>query len=135
MTIKEAYYYLYYRLYKAWRKNYNPLLSADFRTDISIIAIKIWFLGLVGIYLSILLGVKLPRLSLTSPMVFIPFALAVGSTLYFFTFSNRWKPYFEKFEKWPKRKNRIGGIIVWGIIILLFINLLVSVELMKKLNR
>ena len=128
------YYYLYYTIYKAWSKNYNPLLSNNFKADISLMAIKIWLLGVLDTYLSILLNRDTMDISITNPKVIIALALVIGSTLYFFTFSDRWKSYFEEFEKLPKRKNLIGGIIVWSIVIFIFINVFISVELSKKLN-
>lgn len=134
MSIKEAYYYLYYKIYKTWSKNYNPLLSNNFKADISLMALKIWFLGTIGMYVSIILNIDLSQLSMTSPFVILSLLLALGSTLYFFTFSDKWKPYFEEFEKWPKRKNSVGGIIVWSIVIFIFLNFIISVELSKKLN-
>jgi hypothetical protein len=133
-SIKRAYYYFYYRIYKTFTKNYNPLLSVGFRTDIVVMAVKIWFLGVVDTYLCILFNQDATDISITSPKVIIALALVIGSTLYFLTFSNKWKPYFEEFEKLPKRKNFIGGIIVWSIVIFIFINVFISVELMKKLN-
>jgi membrane protease YdiL (CAAX protease family) len=132
--MRRAYYFFYYIIYKTWSKNYNPLVSNDFRTDICMIALNIWALGVIGVYLSILLGIKLPRLSIAQPIVFIPLFLAIGSVLYFFTFSNKWKPYFKEFEEWPKRKRIIGGIIVWMIVIFIFINVFISVEMMRKIN-
>lgn len=132
--MKRAYYYLYYTIYKAWSKNYNPLLSNNFRADISLMAIQIWFLGVLDTYLSIILNQDATDISIISPKVIIALILVIGSTLYFFTFSDKWKPYFEEFEKLPKRKNLIGGIVVWGIVIFIFINVFISVELAKKLK-
>jgi hypothetical protein len=129
--IKRAYYYFYYRIYKTFNKDDHPLFSVGFRADIVIMAVKGWTAIALYAYLSILLGYRI-ELSITEPLGLIPFVLAVGSTLYFLTFSNKWKPYFEEFEKLPKRKNLIGGIIVWGMVILSFINFIISVNLMKN---
>lgn len=130
--MKQAYYYLYYTIFKAWSKNHNPLLSNSFRADVSVMALKIWLVGSFYAYLSIIMGTKI-SIKITEPISVIPFILAIASTLYFFTFSEKWKPYFEKFDKWPKRKNTIGGIIVWIVVILVFLNLIIAVNLMKKL--
>jgi hypothetical protein len=132
--MKRAYYYLYYTIYKAWSKNYNPLLSNNFKADVCIMALKIWFLGVIDTYLSIILSFDSTDISITSPKVIVSLILVIGSTLYFFTFSDKWKPYFEEFEKLPKRKTLIGAIIVWSIVVFIFINLIFSVELMKRLN-
>ncbi|KAA5536817.1 hypothetical protein F0919_03865 [Taibaiella lutea] len=129
--MKKAYYYLYYKICKAFSKDDHPLFSVGFRADVVVMALKIWTAISLYSYLSILLGYRI-KLSITEPLGLIPIALALGSTLYFFTFSNKWKPYFEEFEKLPKRKNLIGGIIVWGVAILSFINFIISVNLMKN---
>ena len=132
--IKKGYYYLYYTFYKAWSKNYNPVLSNNFKADICIIALKIWFLGVIDTYLSVILKLDSKSISITSPKVIIALILVIGSTLFFLTFSDKWKPYFEEFEKWSKRKRLIGSIIAWAIVVFIFINVIFSVELMKKLN-
>lgn len=130
--IRRAYYYFYYRIYKTFSKDDHPLLSVGFRADVVVMAVKIWTAISFFEYLSILLGYRI-ELSITEPLGFMPVVLALCSTLYFLTFSRKWKPYFEEFEKLPKRKNLTGGIIVWGMVILSFINLLVAGNLMKKL--
>ncbi|KFF20866.1 hypothetical protein [Chryseobacterium sp. JM1] len=134
MKIKEAYYFSYYTLYKAWSKNDSPFLSNDFRADICLIALKIWIFITIDAYLSIVLNIK-SKLSITDLRGIIPVVVAIGTTLYFFTLSNKWKSYFELFENWPKRKRRTGYTIVWCLVIFIFVNLFFSVELMKSLKR
>jgi hypothetical protein len=132
--IKRAYYYFYYKICKAFAKDDHPLLSVGFRADVTVMAVKIWLLGVIDTYLCVFLNQDATDISITSPKVIIALLLVIGSTLYFFTFSDKWKPYFEEFEKLSKRKNLIGGIVVWGIVIFIFINTFISVELMKKFN-
>lgn len=127
--MKRAYYYLYYTIYKAWSKNYNPLLSNNFRADISLMAIKTWFVISIFAYLSLMIGTKIRISALLGIVIGV---LVIGSTLYFFTFSDKWKPYFEEFEKLSKQKKQVGGIIIWSVIILTFVNFIVAVNLMKS---
>lgn len=105
---------------------------SSFRASLVIIALEIWFSISIYSYLSIFLSEKI-NLSITEPSGFIPYAIIVGLNIYFFNSSNKWKPYFEEFEKWPKRKNLKGEIIVWSIIVLIIINFIFSVSLMKNL--
>lgn len=128
VTMKRAYYYLYYTLYKAWRKDYNPLLSADFRADVSLMAIKTWTILSLFAYSSLLMNTKI---EITVMMGIVIGTLVIGSTLYFFTFSDKWKLYFEEFEKMSKRKNLTGRLLTWGVVIFTFINLIISINLMK----
>jgi hypothetical protein len=130
--IRRIYYYFYYNIRKAFSTDDNPLLSVGFRADVVVMAVKIWTGISLYSYLSILFGYRI-ALSITEPLGLIPVVLALGSTLYFLTFSNRWKPYFEDFERLPKCKNLKGKLVVWGIIVLSFINLIISVNLMKNL--
>ncbi|WP_131535589.1 hypothetical protein [Pedobacter nototheniae] len=132
MKIKEAYYYFYYTIYKAWSKNYNPLLTNRFKADICITVLQIWMIIALYAYMSIFLGVRI-ELSIGQPLGFIPFLLAFCTTLYFFTFSNKWKSSFEEFEKWPKKKKRIGSLIVWCVVIFILFNLVFSVKLMNEI--
>jgi hypothetical protein len=99
------------------------------------IAIKIWLLGDIDTYLAIALNHDAKNVSIVSPKAIFALILVICSTLYFCTFSNKWKPYFEEFERWPKRKRVIGNIIVWSIVILIFANVFISVELAKSITR
>lgn len=121
-------------MFKTWSKDYNPLLSVGFRADVCIMALKIWLLGTIDTYLSVLLDYSSTEISLISTKVIVGLILALGSTLYFLTFSDSWKPYFEEFEKLSTTTKRIRSIIVWSIIVFIFLNVFVSVELAKKLN-
>lgn len=105
---------------------------SNFRAGLVIIALEIWLCISIYGYLSIFLGRKI-SLSITEPSGFIPYAIIVSSNIYFFSSPNKWKSYFEEFEKLPKRKNLIGGIIVWSIIVLIVINFIFSVNLMKSI--
>ncbi|MEZ5045778.1 MAG: hypothetical protein R2831_02185 [Chitinophagaceae bacterium] len=133
--IKRAYYYFYYKIYKAWSRNYNPLLSNNFKADVSLMAIKIWLLGTIDNYLAFILNKDTKDITFFNPKIIIALILVIGSTFYFFTFSNKWKPYFDEFEKLPKRKNLIGGIIVWSIVVFVLFNVFYLEEKMKQLIR
>ena len=103
-----------------------------FRASLAIIALGIWFYISIYSYLSIFLDRKI-SLSITEPLGFIPCIVILSSSIYFFNSPNKWKPYFEEFDKWPKSKNLVGGIIVWSIITLIIVNFIFSVNLMKNL--
>jgi len=131
--IKRGYYFFYYIIYRTWNKDPHLLFSDSFRTDIIILATKMWFVLSLYAYLSIYLGIKI-ELSITNLFGFIPILLVLFTTLYFFTFSNKKKYYFKEFDKLSKRKRKIGSIVVWSVIVFIFINMFLSVELMKRLN-
>ncbi|MCS4300660.1 hypothetical protein [Chryseobacterium sp. BIGb0232] len=132
--MKKAYYYFFYKLYKIMLQISYPFgdFFSNFRAGLVIIALEIWLCISIYGYLSIFLGRKI-SLSITEPSGFIPYAIIVSSNIYFFSSPNKWKSYFEEFEKLPKRKNLIGGIIVWSIIVLIIFNFIFSVNLMKSM--
>ena len=43
--------------------------------------------------------------------------------------SNQWKEIIAKYDKWPDNKNILSGSIVCIIMILLFVNFIISMEL------
>lgn len=130
--IKKTYYYFFYKLYKFWDYFSYPKFATDWKAGFSISVIEIWFCITIYSYLSIFLDRKV-SLSITEPSGFIPYILILTFNIYMFNSPIKWKSYFEEFEKFSKRKNRIGGIVVWGIIILLIVNFVFSVNLMKNI--
>ncbi|MCK0202759.1 hypothetical protein MWN41_06970, partial [Ornithobacterium rhinotracheale] len=61
------------------------------------------------------------------PLIFI-FAL----NYLLFVHSDKWKEYNAEFDKLPKKKNIIGGIIVWTIVIFIIANFFISGYYMQK---
>jgi hypothetical protein len=131
MTFKKAYYYFHYKIYKFFSKRENIFLSDGFRAEISLMAIKLWLVFPIYAYFG-LLQEKRPTISILQPTVFLPMIVIFSSTLYFFTFSSKWKIYHEEFDKWPKNKNIKGGILVLGIIALIVVNAFLSIYLLDK---
>jgi len=128
MNIKEAYYYIFYRLFRLWRKDENIFLSSQFRAEISLMALEFWFTYSLIFYHSILTkghNSFIPE-SIRTILFFVPGVLIVGHNLSVFTFSKKWQLYNEHFDEWPRRKNMIGGIIVWIFIILIIANFFTS---------
>lgn len=131
--IKQAYYYFFYKIYKVMLWTSAPFgnFFSDFRASLVIIALEIWFCITIYSYLSIFIGEKI-SVSITEPSGFIPYVVIVGLNIYFFNSSYKWKPYFEEFENWSKRKNLIGSIIVWSIILFIIINFFASIHYSQK---
>lgn len=128
MRVKEAYYYLFYRLLRVWANFDNPLLSVKYRAELSLVVIKAWLIFSVFTFLDVIGNSSGSNTVLEFIVAFI---LVVGSTTYFFSISDKWKSYMEKFDQWPERKNVIGGIIVWSVGVLIFLCMILSVELFR----
>ncbi len=58
--------------------------------------------------------------------------VVIGLNYFLFLHTNKWKEYNAEFDKLPKKKNIIGGIIVWIIIIMIIANIFISGHLMQK---
>lgn len=110
------YYYLFYRLCKLWEGSEHFILSVQFRAEVSLIALELWFINLcLGIY-GLTAGVRLGEL--------IPFYVHLGvfilvflKILKTFTFSDKWKDYHKIFDSLPNKKQLIGKITVWIFIL------------------
>ena len=54
---------------------------------------------------------------------------------YFVFFHNdRWKGYVKDFDSLPKKKNKIGTMIVWSLVFLIFLSLIFSFYLMSRVD-
>ncbi len=131
--LKKGYFYLYYVILKVWSKEKNPVFSKNFQADICLIFLKGCFSFSLFNYIQIGFDIKF-NLSPFAPMGFLVFILIVGSTIYIFNFSSKYKFYIKEFENWSKKKNLIGSSIVWLTILIIFLNLIFSVELLKRFN-
>lgn len=127
----KAYYYLFYKLYKFWELVSFPKFWSDFKATVSIGALEIWILFLIINSYSILENQKL-NLSYSSPIVVLPIIFIFILNYLLFIHSDKWKEYNAKFDKLPRYKNIIGGIIVWIIIISIIFAFFRSAYLLQK---
>lgn len=128
--IKRAHYYLFYKLYK-WYENSEFAYWSDWKAGISIMVLEI------GITMSIFCyyQVFIDRYFRLNRDVFIGIGILIFLfNYYYFTISDRWKKYFKEFEKLPKKKNILGGWLVFGFIILIIANIIFSFYLMSLID-
>ncbi|WP_123985308.1 hypothetical protein [Taibaiella soli] len=123
--MKRAYYYLFYKLYRFYEAGPSVWMS-DQKAIISIGALEIWFyFSRVSYYVGITKA-KTP-IMLTKPYMFIPLVVVFAVNYFAFDRNGDWKKHVREFEKWPPKKNRLGGLIVWSGIVLILVNLIVSI--------
>lgn len=131
--MKKAYYYLFYKLYKfseaapsRWWSEWKASLVID---------VLIYFILLsIGGYYTI--ATKKEMIPVSSPkfIIFIV-VMAVASFNYFvFNYQDKWKSYVLEFDHWPKKKNNIGGTVVWLVVILIFVNLIYMFSLLSQID-
>ena len=134
--MKKAYYYFFYKIYRSIE--YTSEIGGgkfwtDFKTIISIIALEIWLLLSCINYYFVLNNIKEP-LNFFNFFILCPFIfILIINYILFIHYDNTWKEYNKEFSTLAKGKNLIGGVIVWGIIILIIINFIFSVHLRRNL--
>jgi len=114
MSIKKAYYYLYYKLY-----NFAVSISDDaineWKPLVTIGILQVMIIAEIFVWYSILTK---KILTLANPLTSILLIVAVIglSNYFFFLHRNKWKGYIAEFKQYGKRKKKIGGIIVFLLI-------------------
>lgn len=127
--IERAYYYLFYKLYKFWEWISYPKFWSDFKAIVSITALEMWLIGgLINYY----------RIYIDHEMTFSK-NFYIGMAIFFavlnyiiFIHTDKWKDYNAEFDQLPRKKNIIGGIIVWIIIISIIFGFFRSAYLLQK---
>ncbi|MFC4687676.1 hypothetical protein ACFO4P_12095 [Epilithonimonas pallida] len=126
--IKRAYYYFFYKIYKAAKYTSYPFgdFLLDYRALIGVVILEAWIYISLLIYLSFIN--KLPgELTILSPLVYIP-AISIFVINYIaFIHTDIWKQYNKEFDNLSKKQNRIGTWIVLGIVLAIIGNLILSV--------
>lgn len=130
--MKKAYYYFFYKLYK-WYDRGPSIWLSDWKAVASIIALEIWlYLAFIS-YFSVITK-KATELTISSPLVFVPLTIILLVNFLFFSNTILCEHYIKEFDRLPKKKNRLGGWIVFGIVISIITNLIFSFYLMSQID-
>lgn len=129
--MKRAYYYLFYKFYKLWDNISFPKFWSDWKAGISIIFIEILCIYTIVIYYNIFVN-RYFELKKT-PMIIVTMIICATNYM-LFVHTDAWKEYVKEFDKLPKRTNRIGSWIVFGIVLFIIINLVFSFYLMSRID-
>lgn len=97
------------------------------------IVLEIWIFFSFGNYYTICTK-RFVEITFSMPIVYIPLLIIVGFNYFALDYKNNWKKYNVEFANYSKRKNRIGGWIVFGIILLIISNLIYSFYLMSEVD-
>lgn len=133
--IKKSYFF-FYKIYRSIE--YTSGLSGGkflvlFKAGIVMIALEIWILVSLANYYAIYTK-TLKELSISMPVVYIPGLIIFAFNVFTLDYKDNWKKYNTEFANYSKRKNRIGGWIVFGIIVLIISNLIFSFYLMSEID-
>jgi len=128
--IKKCYFYLFYKLY-VWYESSTLKWWSDGKAALSISILEIMLLITSEGMLSVLFRRNL--FAYVSATITIAVIIIV-SNHFIFIHNDSWKPYVEKFNKLPKKRNLIGGIIVWTIVMLVFAALIFMYYLLSQVG-
>ncbi|HEY2580513.1 MAG TPA: hypothetical protein VGI43_01825 [Mucilaginibacter sp.] len=104
----KAYYYLFYKLYRFWENISIPKFMSDWKAELSIDVIEI-FLGLSGIAYYTIVSKKWIDFGNNKYIIFIYILFIALPNYFIFHHKDKWKKIVHEFDKWPERKNKIGG--------------------------
>jgi hypothetical protein len=130
--IIKAYYYLFYKLYK-WYESGPSIWWSDGKAVLSIDVLCV-FIGIsIMTYYTIFID-RYFRIG-DGKFFLLGYVLLIATPNYFiFNHRNRWKQIVKEFEKLPKRKNEIGGWIVFGVVLLIITNMVYAFFLMSQID-
>lgn len=119
---------MFYKLYKHYESSSAPWWS-DWKAVTSVGILQIWLLLSLGNYYSLIINNN-SELSFTMPIVYIPLTIIFIFNYFSFIHNDIWKGYNKEFDQLSKKKNKIGGWIVFGVIVLIIANLIFSFYLL-----
>lgn len=130
--MKRAYYYLFYKLFKMseaapsrWWSEWKASLALDVVIGFFLFSLLIYYKVLINPYTHI--GGKTETIIVLGILILIP-------NYFIFHYRDQWKEIVAEFDQLPKKKNRIGGWIVFGVVLLILANLIFSFYLMSQID-
>jgi len=125
--MKKAYYYFFYKVYKAIQYTSEPFgdFLIGFKTSLVIVALEIWFCVSLLIYYNIficpnsnIIGTEIQWILMVIILVLVDY--------FIFHHNDQWKKYNQEFDQLPKKKNNMGSWIVFLIVLLIISNFIFS---------
>ncbi len=126
----KVYYYYFYKLYKFWETAPSRFWS-EWKASLSIIVIQIWLIVSLFVYYKVFIN----RFYQLNENLLLGIGFFVFIMNYFvFHQKDKWKSKIQEFDSFSKRKNIIGGIIVWSLTVVVIIIIIFSFYLMSKIE-
>lgn len=122
MKIKKAYDYLFYKLYKLFEQEQFHWMR-EWRVYGIILILEIFFLFSILLYYEILFN---NDFNLERNLWFLIIVVIAIINFIYFHSKDQWKKMIKEFDKWSKKKNQKGTIIVYSIILFIIFNLIFS---------
>ncbi|WP_409417856.1 hypothetical protein [Flavobacterium sp. PS2] len=134
--IKKSYYYFFYKIYRSIE--YTSELSGGkfltfYKAGLVMLALEAWIFFSLLAYYKIYTKISI-QLLISMPIVYIPAIIIYVFNYFTLDYKDNWRQFNAEFANYSKRKNRIGGWIVFGIILLIVSNLIFSFYLMSQID-
>lgn len=97
------------------------------------LALETWMLLSVGAYY-VIFTKKFIELNISMPIVYMPAIIVYAFNYLTIHYKDNWRQYNVEFANYSKRKNRIASWIVFGIILVIIVNLILSLYLMSDVD-
>jgi len=130
--IKKAYYYLFYKLYK-WYERGPSVWWSDWKAEGLMDALWI-FIGISGLVYYTIFVDRYFRVGDGKFFLICYVALVALPNYFIFHHRNQWEDIVKEFDKLPKRRNKIGGWLVFGVVLLILSNMIFAFYLMSKID-
>ena len=136
MSLMKAYQYLFYKLYRFYETSTYSRWWSEWKAYVSMLALSIWLYQAIETSWYYFFNIPMKSSDTDTYTSIIIFGSIIAVTNWFiFEYQDKWKHIVEEFDKLPKKQNRIGGVIVWMIIILIIVFYWVySIPLLGKLK-
>lgn len=134
--IKKSYYYFFYKIYHSiWYTSnaFGGESLISYKAGLVMLALETWLLFSFAIYYVVYTKTYI-ELTISMPIAYIPLIIIFVFNYFTIHYKDNWKKYNFEFDNYSKRKNRIGGWIVYGIVVFIISNLIYSFYLMSEVD-
>ncbi len=122
------YYYFFYVLFKTF-ESIEFRWWSEWKAALSVSILEIMILITLEGILSFLFKLNI----FSNDTITIIIASIILILNYFiFLHNDKWMPFIDKFDKFPKRKNQIGGVFVWATILIIVAALIFMYYLLSQ---
>ena len=130
--VKKAYYYLFYKLYKFSEAAPSKWLS-DWKAELLVDVLIFFILCSSLIYYKFFFNRHI-HFSENNVDVWITIIIIGLPNYFIFHYQDQWKKIVHEFDKLPKRKNRIGGWIIFLLVLTIIANFIFALYLMSQID-
>jgi hypothetical protein len=132
MSLRKAYYYLYYKLYKFAISVSDDAIN-EWKPLVTILVLEVLLIAEFFIWYSV---ATKKIFVVTNPLTsFLPIVAVIGIANYvFFLHRDKWKNYIDEFKRYDKRRKSLGGVLVTLVITLIVGSVLIAFYQLSQID-